>query len=79
MNAAATMTGWLDAHVFKGARLAELRRQDRPAVILNATDMANAVPFVFGPELAIASTPVSIWMLKFSSSNSSSSALRLSS
>jgi predicted acylesterase/phospholipase RssA len=50
MNAASDLAGWLDTKIFRGARMADLRRPGHPAVILNATDMANASPFVFGPQ-----------------------------
>ena len=50
MNSAAELSGWLDTTIFKNARMKDLRRNGHPIIILNATDMANAAPFVFGPE-----------------------------
>lgn len=50
MNSAADLTGWLDDNVFHGARMAELGRAGRPAVLINATDLYNRAPFVFTPE-----------------------------
>jgi predicted acylesterase/phospholipase RssA len=50
MNAASDLAAWLDTKIFRGARMSDLRRPGHPAVILNATDMANAAPFVFGPQ-----------------------------
>jgi len=50
MNSAGGLTAWLDAQVFRGARMADLRRRGRPAVLISATDMANRTPFVFAAE-----------------------------
>lgn len=50
MNDASSLTSWLDNEVFQGARMVDLRRPGQPAVLINATDMANRTPFVFAAE-----------------------------
>lgn len=39
---------WLDAHLFDGATFSSLLAEDRPRVWINATDIYNRTPFVFG-------------------------------
>jgi NTE family protein len=39
---------WLDANLFDGATFAELRADRRPRVWINASDIYNRTPFVFG-------------------------------
>lgn len=40
---------WLDANLFDGATFADLRAEGRPRVWINASDIYNRTPFVFGP------------------------------
>jgi NTE family protein len=39
---------WLDANLFNGATFAEFRETGRPRVWINASDIYNRTPFVFG-------------------------------
>ena len=39
---------WLDANLFHGATFADLRKMVRPRVWINASDIYNRTPFVFG-------------------------------
>ena len=39
---------WLDANLFNGAKLGEFREAGRPRVWINASDIYNRTPFVFG-------------------------------
>src|SRR5665213_1304450 len=39
---------WLDANLFNGATFGELRETGRPRVWINASDIYNRTPFVFG-------------------------------
>jgi predicted acylesterase/phospholipase RssA len=39
---------WLDANLFEGATFASLLTQRRPRIWINATDIYNRTPFVFG-------------------------------
>jgi len=39
---------WLDANLFNGATLGEFRETGRPRVWINASDIYNRTPFVFG-------------------------------
>jgi len=48
INDSAGFTRWLDAHLFEGATFAQLRGGNRPEVWINASDIYNRVPFVFG-------------------------------
>ena len=41
-------TNWLDRNVFDGARLETFREDRRPRVWINASDIYNRTPFVFG-------------------------------
>jgi NTE family protein len=41
---------WLDANLFEGATFGTLLSKKRPVVWINATDIYNRTPFVFGPE-----------------------------
>lgn len=47
INDSRGFTTWLDANLFNGATLGELN-SGRPRVWINATDIYNRVPFVFG-------------------------------
>lgn len=42
------LTNWLDANVFDGARFGAFRDDRRPQVWINASDIYNRTPFVFG-------------------------------
>ncbi len=48
VNEDARLRSWLDANLFEGATFAELLRERRPRVWINATDIYNRTPFVFG-------------------------------
>jgi predicted acylesterase/phospholipase RssA len=39
---------WLDANLFEGATFAQLLTERRPRIWINATDIYNGTPFVFG-------------------------------
>jgi len=39
---------WLDAHLFEGAKFSALLAERRPRIWINATDIYNRTPFVFG-------------------------------
>ena len=39
---------WLDANLFKGATFREFRAERRPRIWINASDIYNRTPFVFG-------------------------------
>ena len=39
---------WLDANLFHGATLGEFRAERRPRIWINASDIYNRTPFVFG-------------------------------
>jgi predicted acylesterase/phospholipase RssA len=39
---------WLDEHLFEGATFAQLLTERRPRIWINATDIYNGTPFVFG-------------------------------
>jgi NTE family protein len=41
-------TRWLDANLFEGATLAQFHQQRRPRIWINASDIYNRTPFVFG-------------------------------
>lgn len=47
VNDSRGFTTWLDVNLFNGATLGQLN-SDRPRVWINATDIYNRVPFVFG-------------------------------
>ncbi|MGB5904085.1 MAG: patatin-like phospholipase family protein [Xanthobacteraceae bacterium] len=47
VNDSRGFTAWLDANLFNGATMGELN-SGRPRVWINATDIYNRVPFVFG-------------------------------
>lgn len=40
---------WLDDNLFNGATFGDLASPDRPLVLINASDIFNRAPFVFGP------------------------------
>jgi NTE family protein len=42
------LRNWLDANLFEGATFRALRTERRPRVWINATDIYNRTPFVFG-------------------------------
>jgi NTE family protein len=42
------LTNWLDRNLFDGARFDALREERRPRVWINASDIYNRTPFVFG-------------------------------
>jgi predicted acylesterase/phospholipase RssA len=48
INDSTGFTQWLDAHLFEGATFAQFRTVGRPRVWINASDIYNRVPFVFG-------------------------------
>lgn len=48
INDSAGFTKWLDANLFEGATFAQFRSIGRPRVWINASDIYNHVPFVFG-------------------------------
>lgn len=48
VNEDVRLRSWLDANLFEGATFAELLRERRPRVWINATDIYNRTPFVFG-------------------------------
>jgi predicted acylesterase/phospholipase RssA len=48
INDSTGFTQWLDAHLFDGATFAQFRSVGRPRVWINASDIYNRVPFVFG-------------------------------
>ena len=39
---------WLDANLFEGATFGDMREDSRPRIWINATDLYNRTPFVFG-------------------------------
>jgi NTE family protein len=47
-NEDAPLRNWLDANLFDGATLSALRTDRRPRVWINASDIYNRTPFVFG-------------------------------
>jgi predicted acylesterase/phospholipase RssA len=48
INDSSGFTKWLDANLFNGATFGEFREIGRPRVWINASDIYNRVPFVFG-------------------------------
>jgi NTE family protein len=48
VNTDSQFTNWLDRNLFEGATLAELHHQRRPRIWINASDIYNRAPFVFG-------------------------------
>jgi predicted acylesterase/phospholipase RssA len=48
INDSVGFTRWLDANLFEGATFAQFRSIGRPRVWINASDIYNHVPFVFG-------------------------------
>ena len=48
INDSSGLPRWLDANLFHGATFADLRRTVRPRVWINASDIYNRTPFVFG-------------------------------
>jgi predicted acylesterase/phospholipase RssA len=59
-------TNWLDAHLFNGATYGDFRAVGPPRVWINASDIYNRVPFVFG---ATAFTAICSDLTKFPLSN----------
>ena len=49
INDAEHLPRWLDANLFNGATFSEFRSDRRPRVWINAADIYNRTPFVFGP------------------------------
>lgn len=60
------LTRWLDAHLFHGATYGQFRAVGPPRVWINASDIYNRVPFVFG---ATAFTAICSDLTKFPLSN----------
>ncbi|CAN0490107.1 unnamed protein product, partial [Phaeothamnion confervicola] len=48
VNDSVGFTTWLDAHPFQGATFGQILASGRPQVWINASDIYNRVPFVFG-------------------------------
>ena len=48
LNVDTHLTGWLDDNLFGGATFAEFRTDRRPRIWINASDIYNRTPFVFG-------------------------------
>jgi len=48
INDSSGLPRWLDANLFHGATFADLRKTVRPRVWINASDIYNRTPFVFG-------------------------------
>ncbi|KIZ39190.1 MULTISPECIES: patatin-like phospholipase family protein [Rhodopseudomonas] len=48
VNDSVGFTNWLDAHLFDGATLGQFGTDGGPQVWINASDIYNRVPFVFG-------------------------------
>lgn len=48
VNTERQFTDWLDRNLFEGATLAALHHQRRPRIWINASDIYNRSPFVFG-------------------------------
>lgn len=48
VNDSSGFTRWLDANLFQGATFADFREVGRPRVWINASDIYNRTPFVFG-------------------------------
>ncbi|MBI3435429.1 MAG: patatin-like phospholipase family protein [Proteobacteria bacterium] len=51
INDATRLPPWLDKNLFEGATFNDLRRRARPLVWINASDIYNRTPFVFGNTL----------------------------
>lgn len=49
VNDSTNFPRWLDQNLFEGATFGQLRRQRRPQVWINASDIYNRTAFVFGP------------------------------
>ncbi|MCC7347590.1 MAG: patatin-like phospholipase family protein [Variibacter sp.] len=48
VNEDTRLRGWLDANLFEGATFSALLEERRPRIWINATDIYNRTPFVFG-------------------------------
>jgi NTE family protein len=48
VNDSSNLPRWLDANLFHGATLGEFRETRRPRIWINAADIYNRTPFVFG-------------------------------
>jgi NTE family protein len=48
VNDSTRFPAWLDANLFNGATFADLRASGRPRVSINASDIYNRTPFLFG-------------------------------
>lgn len=66
INDSQGFTSWLDAHLFEGATFGSFRSIGRPRVWINASDIYNRTPFVFG---ATAFTAICSDLTKFPLSN----------
>ena len=49
INDSTQLPRWLDTHLFEGATFSEFRQTRRPRIWINASDIYNRTPFVFGP------------------------------
>jgi NTE family protein len=49
VNDSTQLPRWLDTNLFHGATLGEFRETRRPRIWINAADIYNHTPFVFGP------------------------------
>jgi NTE family protein len=47
VNDSSGLPRWLDANLFNGATMGDLRRSGRPRVFINASDIYNRTPFIF--------------------------------
>jgi NTE family protein len=48
VNSPMTLARWLDANLFHGATFADLRKTRGPLIWINASDIYNRTPFIFG-------------------------------
>jgi NTE family protein len=48
VNSPMTLARWLDANLFRGATFADLRKTPGPLIWINASDIYNRTPFIFG-------------------------------
>jgi NTE family protein len=54
VNDVRTFSNWLDANLFKGATFADFRKTPGPRVWINASDIYNRTPFIYGEAAFIA-------------------------
>jgi len=50
MNDRSSFARWLDSHLFEGATFSSLRRENTPALWINASDVYNRTPFLFNED-----------------------------